>query len=121
MSNITLTLDPIALREATSQAIMGILTPEMRQKMIEEAIKGVLTPPSSQYERNLPSPLQRAFDAATIEVARAIATDMVSKDERIAAKMRELVSAAVQRLTAIDTEKMTKLVVDAFVVKFNDR
>ena len=39
MSNLTLQLDSDALREATVQAMLGVLTQEVKNKMLENAIK----------------------------------------------------------------------------------
>ena len=69
MSSIQITLDPVALREATSQAIMGILTPEVRAQVIQNAISAILKPSTDSWNREK-SPLLLAFEQAVQHIAR---------------------------------------------------
>ena len=63
MTNLNLQLDPVALREATVQAISGILTPEVRAQILQEAIRAVLKPSTNSWEKGV-SPLEKAFQDA---------------------------------------------------------
>lgn len=44
MSELTLKLDGDALREATVQAMLGVLTPEVKAKMLESAVQATNLP-----------------------------------------------------------------------------
>lgn len=69
MASLTIELDPVSLREATAQAIMGTLTPEVRTAVIERSIRDLLTSSTDSWDKGK-TPLQKAFDLAVEKVAK---------------------------------------------------
>jgi ethanolamine ammonia-lyase small subunit len=114
MSEIRISLDPVALREATTQAIMGILTPEVKAQVIQEAIRSVLAPSTNGWDKGK-SPLTLAFEGAVHKVAREVIEEQVVKDESIRARLSELLSQAKDKLLKLDQEDLGKKIADAFV------
>jgi hypothetical protein len=114
MAEIRLELDPIALREATSNAIMGTLTPELREKIIRTAISQLLNAGTGSYGSG-PSQLERAFGEAVSECARQEAKRLVAEDESIKAKMKELLADTAKRVLDADPDKLAQKMADAFV------
>ena len=114
MSTLTVSLDPVALREATSQAIMGILTPEMREKLIRASIANLLDPSQNSWNRGK-TPLQSAFNAAVEAVAQRIAAEYVAGNAEVVAKIRELMTAAMSKLVSVDADKLTEKMGEAIV------
>lgn len=113
-TEIRLTLDGDALREATVQAMMGVLTPEARAAIIEKAIQALLAPSTSSYDRGK-SPIQIAFDAAIDRVACATALKMVTEDGPLSQRIAELMRETADKVLAMDTGKLSTRMADAFV------
>ena len=107
MSTLTVNLDPVAIREATSQAIMGLLTPELREKLIRDSIANLLNPSQNSWDRGK-TPLQSAFNSAVEVVAQKIAAEYVAGNAEVVAKIRELMTAAMSKLVSVDAEKLTE-------------
>jgi len=120
MTNLQLQLDPVALREAATQAIMGVLTPEVRQKMIEQAISAVLKPSTDSWNRDK-SPLSQAFDAAIVQVAREEAKRLVSEDPTIRDRMTVLLRSTADKVLNMDAEKLSEKMAEAFVDSMRER
>jgi hypothetical protein len=112
--NMTIQLDPVAVREATSQAIMGILTPEMRASIIDSAIRGLLTPSTNSWERGK-SPIELAFQRAVEQVAGECVRDVVKNDKAIMDKIAELAKETAEQVLNADKDKMVQRMTDAFV------
>jgi hypothetical protein len=110
---MTLQLDPITLREATTQAIMGTLTPEIRAQIIEKAISTMLTPSTNSWDRNH-SPIQQAFDDAVMHCAREIAKAHVASDEKVKVRLQELMRQAAEKVLGMDADKLAEKMADAF-------
>lgn len=113
MSAITINLDPVALREATTQAIMGTLTPEVRADIIQKAISALLTPSTDSWDRNR-SPIQKAFDDAVAKIAREVASEHVKADAALMLRIKELVRAASDKMFSMDQDKLAQRMADAF-------
>ena len=111
MSQLSIQLDPVALREATSQAIMGILTPEVKERVIRTAINNLLGP-TDNY--NSKSQLQIAFDQAVVAVARESVKEMVANDQEIKEKVMELARETARKVFNMDTDKLAEKMADAF-------
>lgn len=111
--NVTLELDQDALREATAQAILGVLTPELKAKMLEDAIKAILKPSTNTWE-NKKSPLELAFERAVTQIVNDEAKRLLQEDELLRQKMQELLRTAAKVLGA-DLDKLTSRMADAFV------
>lgn len=113
-TSLTVSLDPVALREATTQAIMGVLTPEIRERLIRESISALLAPSTNSWDRGA-SPLQEAFNRAVTNVANQMAREWIEADETIKAKIRTLMTEAAQKMLSVDTDKLAERMADAFV------
>lgn len=114
MSNLQIQLDPVALREATAQAIMGILTPEIKAQLIETAIRALLTPSTNSWERGK-SPIEVAFNDAVIHVARELAKEIVKNDPAIMQRLADLARAASDKVLGQDADKLAEKMAGAFV------
>lgn len=89
MSNLTLQLDGDALREATVQAMLGVLTPEVKAKMLESAVQAILKPSTNSWD-NKKSPLELAFERAVEQVANTEAKRMIEEDGTMRERVKEL-------------------------------
>ena len=114
MSTVTINLDPNALREATSQAIMGVLTPEVRADILQKAIAGLLNPSTNSWEKGQ-SPIQAAFDRAVTSVAFELAREYVANDAAVRDRIKALLTEAATKMLTVDTENFTARMADAFV------
>jgi hypothetical protein len=114
MTNLTVQLDPVALREATAQAIMGILTPEVRTALVQNAISAILKPSTDSWNRDK-SPLQEAFNLAVQQCAREVAKEVVSADPSIVERLRALAKECAEKVLKQDTDKLAEKMADAFV------
>lgn len=114
MAEIRLDLDPVVLREATSQAIMGTLTAELRAQVIQASISNLLNARTGSYGSGS-SLLQQAFDSAVIDVARTIAKEMVASDPTIKAQVGKLLRDTADKVLSADPEKLAAKMADAFV------
>lgn len=114
MGNLTLQLDSIALREATTQAIMGILTPEIRAQILEKAISALLTPSTGLYE-NKKSQLELAFEWAVNQVAHDEAKRMINEDPAMRERVKEMLRLTADKVLNADMDKLAERMSDAFV------
>ncbi len=84
-------LDDDAMRGIITKAIVDSLTPERREALIAAAIKELLEKDSSASRYgSSKTKLQSIFDMAALDVAREVARDVMSKDEAIKEKIRQL-------------------------------
>jgi len=113
MSNITLQLDGDALREATVQAMLGVLTPEVKAKMLESAVQAILRPSTNSWE-NKKSPLELAFERAVEQVANAEAKRMIEEDGTMRERVKELLRVTADKVLDADMDKLAKRMADAF-------
>ena len=120
MTNLSIQLDPVALREATSQAIMGILTPEVRAQILQSAIRSLLAPSTNSWDRGK-SPIDTAFEVAVNIIAREEAKRLVTEDEAISAQIKSLIRAATERMLTSDPEKLAERMAGAFVDSLRSR
>lgn len=114
MANMTIQLDPVALREATAQAIMGTLTPEVRDNVLRGAISNLLSPSTDSWDRGQ-SPLTKAFSQAVEQVAHQLAREHVQNDPAIMDHLRGLVRTTGEKLLTQDVNKLAEKMADAFV------
>ncbi len=89
MSTIQVTIDEAAIKKlmgddlntAMSGAILTYLSPENREKLIQEALKALMAP-TSLYSGDKPrSPIIRIFEDACRDVARKIIEEEMSKQD----------------------------------------
>lgn len=112
MSNLTLQLDNDALREATAQAMLGVLTQDVRNKILEHAIQNLLAP---NTWNNKKSPLEIAFNDAVVQVARVEARQMIEGDYMIRKRIKELMKVTADKILSADMDKLATCMADAFV------
>lgn len=113
MSTIQLELDPVALREATSQALLGLLTPEMKIKLVEQAIAKMLTPSTNAWDKGV-VPIQKAFEDAVFLLVKGFAVEQVKADPTIHEKLNRLLLETCKKLLDLDVDKLADKMADAF-------
>lgn len=113
MSNLTIQLDPVALREATGQAIMGILTPEVRAQILQAAIDSLLRPSTDSWNKGK-SPIEQAFEQAVTQTCRDLAREYVANDPELMGRLRKLLADTAAKVLDCDTDKMAERMADAF-------
>jgi glutamate racemase len=113
MSNITLQLDGDALREATVQAMLGVLTPEVKAKMLESAVQAILAPSTNSWEKKK-SPLELAFERAVEQIAGVEAKRMVEEDIQMRERMKELLRLTADKVLNADMDKLADRMSEAF-------
>lgn len=113
MSTVTLNLDGEALREATVQAIMGVLTPEVKAKMLENAVQAILNPSTDSWNKNK-SPLELAFERAVEQVAHTEAKRMIEEDGVIRKRVKDLLRSTADKVLGADPDKLAQRMADAF-------
>jgi len=114
MSNMTFELDPTALREATVQAIMGVLTPETRERILQNAVSELLKPSINSWE-NKKSPLEQAFDRSVSSIAHEEARRMIGEDAVIRERIKALLRTTADKVLGADVDKLAERMADAFV------
>jgi hypothetical protein len=114
MTTIQIQLDPVALREATAQAIMGTLTPEVRGQIIQKAISALLAPSTNSWDKKK-SPIELAFEQAITQLARDEAKRMIAEDEPTRLKVQELLRTTADKVLNADADKLAQRMADAFV------
>ena len=115
MTQVTLQLDGDALREATVQAMLGVLTPEVKAQVLEQAINQLLKPSTNAWDKKR-SPIELAFDEAVQRVAKQEASRMVTEDAAIQASLKELLRKTADKVLGADMEELAQRMADAFVI-----
>ena len=120
MAEVRLSLDGDALREATVQAMFGILTPEVQKDILQQAIDAILKPSTNSWDKGK-SPIENAFVRAVDTLAYEVAQEMVKKDESIRAKLEALLEKASRKILDEDVDKMADRMATAFISSMRDR
>ena len=113
MSNLTLQLDGDALREATVQAMLGVLTPEVKAEMLKSAVQAILKPSTNSWDKTK-SPLELAFERAVEQVANAEAKRMIEEDGAIRERVKELLRTTADKVLNAGPDKLAQRMADAF-------
>lgn len=113
MSNLTIDLDGEALREATMQAMLGVLTPEVKAKLLESAVQAILKPSTDSWNKKK-SPLELAFERAVEQVAGVEAKRMIEEDGEMRERIKELLRTTADKVLNADTDKLAQRMADAF-------
>lgn len=113
MTQVTLNLDGDALREATVQAMLGVLTPETKAKVLESAIQMLLAPSTNSWDRKK-SPIELAFEQAVEKVAREEAARLVAEDEALRSRMKELLRTTADKVLGGDIDKLAARMATSF-------
>lgn len=114
MATVQIQLDGDALRDATMQAISGVLSPEVKAAMIESAIIAILKPSTSSWDQGR-SPIEMAFQRAVDAVAQEEANRMVAEDEQLRERLQKLLRDAADRILSIGVEKLVERMANSFV------
>jgi len=120
MNALTLNLDNEALKNATIQAINGVLTSEVKEKLVEKAIVSILAPSTNSWERGQ-SKIEGIFQDAILEIARQEAAALVSRDDVFRLKIRNLIQLTAEKLMDTDVEKLVGRMSDALVRSLQER
>lgn len=112
MSTLSLQLDSEALQQATIQAITGVLTPEVREKIIVEAVTNGLKS-ADRYSNK--TRIQEIFESAIYDIARKEALRMVAEDEGFAEAFKSLMSSAMTKAITADSEELSRKLADTFL------
>jgi hypothetical protein len=114
MAQVTLNLDGEALREATVQAMLGVLSPETKAKVLESAIQKLLQPSTDSWDKKK-SPIEIAFENAVLQVANIEAKRMVEEDSATRERMNQLLRITADKILDADMDKLAQRMADAFV------
>ena len=119
-ATITVAMDKDALREATAQAMCGVLTPEIKEKIIAKAIHELLAPKDSWGKPQI-SVVETLMKEAVYAIAREEAFKLVREDPEITVKVKELVRQMVEKVLASDQNQLAKRMSDAFIESLRTR
>lgn len=114
MSQLSIQLDGDALRQATVQAINGVLSPEIREKIITEAIQELLRPSTNSWQKGQ-SAIERIFQESVTQVAREESLRLIKEDEVIREKIASTMRSVADQVLSTDVEKLAKNMADSFV------
>lgn len=115
MAEIRLTLEGEALREATLQAITGVLTPEVQAGMIKSAIEALLSPTQSYQTGRRETPIETAFHMAVDRAVQEQARKMVSESVELQEHIAGLLQLAINKLVEKDPDILASKIADAFI------
>lgn len=113
MAQVTLNLDVEALREATVQAMLGVLSPEMKAKVLENAVQALLAPSTNSYDRKK-SPIELAFERAVEQIANVEAKRLVEEDQELRLRMKALLRTTADKVLNTDADKLADRMATAF-------
>lgn len=113
MAQVTLNLDGDALREATVQAMLGVLSPETKANVLKQAIESLLAPSTNSWDRKK-SQIELAFEQAVMNIAREEAEKLVSEDEALRAQMKELLRVTADKVLNADVDKLAERMATSF-------
>lgn len=94
-------LDSDKLQELMGTAILQSLDQIQRLTLIQGAITYLIAPQRSVgggYGSDRPSPIQEAFQSALRDLARKMATDLLTEDSSVAGQVRKLMDEAVTKV-----------------------
>lgn len=111
-ASFTLTLsDEAALMAAAQQAMIGALTPEVKERMIQTAVSDLIKPSGF----NGRSAIQDAFNTAIRNMAEGVAVEIVQNNPEIRAKITALLDESLRKMVNTDVDKLTSQMSSAFV------
>jgi len=108
-------LEPDALRDVVSAAILKSLDEGKRDALIESAIKHLLTPQGGSAYHKAESPLQTAFNNAVSLVAQQVAVETMKNDATVQANIQALLTEAFTKVMSENREKTVSTIADAIV------
>lgn len=117
MAEIRLSLDGDALREATVQAITGVLTPEMQAEMIKSAIEALLSPTHTYLSTQRETPIEVAFRTAVNQTVHEQARRMITESTELRERIAELLQLAIDKVIEKDPDVMASKLAEAFLLQ----
>lgn len=115
MSQITVNLEGEALRDATAQAISGLLTPEMKIKLIEQAVRNILAPSTDSWNKGK-SVLEQAYEQAVRGIVQEEAKKVVESNAELREKLNALLAKTMMNMLETDCgDPLAHRLADAFV------
>lgn len=111
---ITVTMDAEALQQATMQALMGVLTPEMKDSLIQKAIQEIMKPQSKGYG-STKSVLELAFENGVERMCREEMIGILTADPALRERINALLRITADKVLSADQDKLTQRMADAFV------
>ncbi len=107
-----LKLNDDQLQSAVAGAIIGTLTPEVKQELLTTAVKSLLEPRKDPYNygKKLNTPLQDAFENQVSLIAQSVVREFLNKDTDLRAKIAEMYKLAVDKVLAGDSIAKQNLV-----------
>lgn len=106
-------LDEAQIKALASAAIVQAISQQGRDAIICQAVDFLLTPKESSYSSRKVSPIQEAFTRALEQTAREVALEMIEKDERVRARLLEMLVAAHEQVLVAGRDNMVKKIAEA--------
>ena len=113
MGSVTVNLDGDALRDATVQAMLGVLTPEVKAKVLENAITALIAPSTNSYDKKK-SQFEMAFETAIMQVAKEEVSTMVKEDLALRARIQDLLRVTADKVLNSDVDKLAERMATSF-------
>lgn len=99
-------IDSNAMNAIVSKAILEGIDADQKQALLEQAVAALIKPRGDNYGRNATTPLQDAFDNAVVRTCNQLADELVSSNQLLLTKVRELITEAMAQAVK---EPYTKL------------
>lgn len=113
-------LDPSAVQDLIHGAILNAISTDARDALIESALKHLMTPQRS-YAGQQATPLAEAFTQAVRSAAQKVVMESVRDDERVQAKIRELVSPTIAAICDGNYDGLPEAIGAAFASWLSDQ
>jgi hypothetical protein len=114
MNTLNIQLDGDAIREATVQAIIGVLTPDVKEKILRQSVDNLLKPSTNSWD-NKKSLIELAFEQAINKIARDEAIKMIEEDEITREKVKNLLRKSADIVLGITPEDFASKLAEAFL------
>lgn len=109
----SVSLPPDAVQQATTQALMGILSPEVKEQLLQKAINAILCEKNSYRDKK--TLLECAFEDAVAQVAREEAVKMVKDDEQIRSKLQAVLRDTADKVLSTSPEQLAEKMAASFI------
>jgi hypothetical protein len=108
------------LQQATVQALLNAMTPEVKAQLIENAIKNLLTPSTNSWE-NKKTPIESVFEGAATQVVREEAARLFKEDEAVRDKVVGLMRRVADKMLGDDVDSFATRIAEAMIVNIRNR
>ena len=104
---IQLNLTDDQLQEMAAASIAAAIGPEQRETLVTEALKALFEKRAEhRYGEQPSSPIHDAFIRAMVKEAEKVAEELIQADEEIVAKVRSIMTEAIEKALVVDREKV---------------